>query len=134
MRIRPLTETVSKEDADGLVMRPKIMLRVPVVRLKNGCLRILTDNIYWSDGSKTNLTVDAKVAAKRPRRGSTPSVALIWRGRNIRCIDWKLKRPFPDGTVIEGWHEHLWDERKGREVGIPFQAPAYGADEIMSQT
>ena len=130
MRVRPLTEGPSKAEVDGLIAVPKLLLRLPLPRLKNGCLRMRTDRIYWSNGQQTGLLVDAHVPAKTPRRGTTPQVALVWRNENVRCIDWKLRRPFADGTVVEGWHEHLWDEQNGRELGVPFPAPVYGSDDL----
>ena len=117
----PLTPAPSKEDADALVALPKYIRRMPVVRAINQDLRIKTDRIYDSAGRPTGLTVDAHVSASGATRGETPRVCPIWRGEPIRCVDWHVRREFADGTVVEGWHEHLGPGGGGRAFAPPLE-------------
>jgi hypothetical protein len=39
-------------------------------------------------------------------------------------VDWKLRECFRDGVVVEGWHEHLWDDEHEDHIGRPFRPPA----------
>jgi hypothetical protein len=38
----------------------------------------------------------------------TPSVALLWYGKRIRGLNREMRHDNPNGTIIRGWHEHLW--------------------------
>lgn len=44
-----------------------------------------------------------------------PGVALIWHGKRIRGVDWRIKHDvIEDGIVtgfIRGWHEHIWTDK-----------------------
>ena len=91
-----------------------------------------TDSIYLSDGRKSGLTVDAKMTSKRHKGGATPSVALIWRNKSIRCIDWEVRHEFADGVIVTGWHEHLWDDTHERDIGCAFDIPL-GVDNDLEQ-
>jgi len=102
---------------------------MPRIRSINRDLRIKTSRIYDSAGRLTGLTIDAHMPESRVTHGETPSVCLIWRGADIRCIDWEVRHEFADGTVVEGWHEHLWDDKHQRQVGRSFAPPlALGSD------
>ena len=48
----------------------------------------------------------------------TPSAALEWYEQRIRGINYELWHDNPDGTIIKGWHEHIWspDEQDHRVV------------------
>jgi hypothetical protein len=37
-----------------------------------------------------------------------PSSALEWNGKRIRGLNYELRHDNPDGTIVKGWHEHLW--------------------------
>lgn len=130
--LRPLTGRPSKRDAEALVALPKYIRRMPRTRLRHGSQRLKTDKVYDSSGRATGLTVDAHVSFPqgRGRHGETPQVSLVWRRESIRCIDWERRRPFADGTVVEGWHEHLWDDTHGRDVGTRFSPPLARAADL----
>lgn len=38
----------------------------------------------------------------------TPSAALLWHGKRIRGLNREMRHDNPDGTIVRGWHEHLW--------------------------
>ncbi len=115
----PLTPAPSREDADALVALPKYIRRMPPIRAINQDLRIKTNRIYDSANRQIGLTVDAHVSASGATCGETPRICLIWRGKPIRCIDWHVQREFADGTVVEGWHEHLGPGGGGRAFTPP---------------
>ena len=122
---RPLTAGPSKSDADALVALPKYIKRMPPVRERTGSRRIKTRSVYDSSGRPTGLMVDAHVSMprQRGRHGEVPQVSLVWRNVSIRCIDWEVRHTFADGTVVVGWHEHLWDDTHRREAGRRFDPP-----------
>ena len=126
----PITRGPSRRDADALVDLPKYIRRMPRKRFLNGRWRIKTDYIYDSAGERTGLEVDAHAPADETRHGETIQVALVWRGESIRCIDWELVREFADGTVVEGWHEHLWDDEHGRDIGRKIDPPMHDRDDL----
>lgn len=37
-----------------------------------------------------------------------PSSALEWHGKRIRGLNKEIWHDNPDGSVVRGWHEHLW--------------------------
>src|SRR6266436_2369543 len=68
-----------------------------------------------SDPSKpiTGLVVIAKAhqaPAGLPR--PTPSAALEWYGKRIRGLSYEQWHDNPDGTIVRGWHEHLWSPQQ----------------------
>ena len=126
----PITPRPSQRDADALVSLPKYIKRMPRKRCLNRRWRIKTDYIYNSAGDRTGLVVDAHAPADESRHGETIQVALVWRGEAIRCIDWELCREFADGTVVKGWHEHLWDDEHGRDIGRKIDPPMEYRDDL----
>ena len=38
----------------------------------------------------------------------TASAALVWYSKRIRGINYEQRHDNPDGTVVRGWHEHIW--------------------------
>jgi hypothetical protein len=42
----------------------------------------------------------------------TPSAALEWYGKRIRGLSHEQWHDNPDGTVVRGWHEHLWSPQE----------------------
>ena len=126
---RPFTSAPSQRDADAIVALPKYIPRMPRVRLINRDLRLELRRIYDSAGNQLpGLVVDAHAPPPGTHRGETPRVSLTWRGVSIRCIDWEVRHEFADGSVVEGWHEHLWDDRHERNVGCPFDPPGISCD------
>jgi hypothetical protein len=119
--VRPITPGPSKADCDALIALPKYLLRIPRKRYRDGQWRMRADTIYDSARNRVALTVEAHA---RDQRGQTPNVALVWRSRPIRRIDWKVRKRFADRSVVEGWHEHLWDDELEDRVGRAFEPPA----------
>ncbi|MGI5816645.1 MAG: hypothetical protein ACOX9R_00965 [Armatimonadota bacterium] len=124
-----ITPGPTKAEADALVALPKFMKRKPRERVINATRRLKSDYIYDSAGRQIGITIDVHISEPR-NPGDTVSAALIWRGCPIRRIDWKVVEQFPDGTVVEGWHEHLWDEECEDRVGRPFGPPVDGWDHL----
>ena len=58
-----------------------------------------------------------------------PSASLLWHGKRIRGVDYKIKHEVVEGGivvgVIKGWHEHYWtdlDEDEAiRELNPPLR-------------
>lgn len=49
-----------------------------------------------------------------------PGVALLWHGKRIRGVDWKIRHDVIENGMItgfvRGWHEHIW--RDGDQDGF----------------
>jgi hypothetical protein len=69
--------------------------------------------------------VIARVARRLPGvAGQRPSASLEWHGIRIRGLDYEIRHDNPDGTVFNGWHEHLWSpEEEDRRVRAPGEIP-----------
>lgn len=74
-------------------------------------------------GKDARLRLCARLSPALPGIGikPTPGVALQWRGKIIRKLDWALRHENVQyGTVIgivRGWHEHIWtDEDQGKFI------------------
>ena len=130
--LHSITGGPSRRDATALVSLPKYIKKMPRQRNIQGRLRRKTNYIYDSAGSLTGLTIDAHAPEDTERHGETIQIALIWRNEPIRHIDWEIRRKFADGTVVEGWHEHLWDDRYRDKIGRPFTVPIGCADDLES--
>jgi hypothetical protein len=124
-----ITPGPTKAEADALVALPKFMKRKPIERLINATARMKSDYIYDSSGRQIGLTIDVHISDPQ-NPGDTVSAALIWRGCPIRRIDWKVEELFADGTVVPGWHEHLWDDELEDRIGRPFRPPLDGWDHL----
>lgn len=121
--MRPFNEKPTRAEADAIVAMPKYITRLPRARTIGGAARLKTDKIYLPNGALSGLSIDIHTSTGKTARGRTPRGVLIYRGCPIRGVDWEVRHEFADGTVVEGWHEHLWDDRHGRQVGVAFAPP-----------
>jgi len=117
--------TFTKADADYLVAAPKFIPAIPMRQFLSGIRMtgwLLQTRVYSTSAPNEpigGLVVKAKI--RKPPTGLprlTPSAALEWYGMRIRGINWELWHDNPDGTIVKGWHEHLWspDERDDRVI------------------
>ncbi len=120
-----ITPGPTRAEADALVALPKFIRRMPVARDRDGTRRLKSNRIYDSSGRQIGIWIDAHVSEPL-KPGDTISVALIWRRKPIRRIDWKAIETFHDGAIVPGWHEHLWDEDLEDRIGRPFEPPVEG--------
>ncbi len=86
-------------------------------------------------GWKTSIRVYSKTDLRAPIKGlvvmaklhqaplglprPTPSAALEWNGKRIRGINYELRHDNPDGTIVKGWHEHVWSPSEQDHRVIP---------------
>jgi len=124
-----ITPGPTKAEADALIALPKYMKRKPRERRINATRRLKSDYIYDSSGRKIGMIIDVQILYPQ-NPGDTVSAALMWRGCPIRRVDWKVRECFADGTVVAGWHEHLWDEDLEDRIGQTFTAPIDGWDHL----
>lgn len=53
-----------------------------------------------------------------------PSASLEYHGIRIRGLDYEMWHDNPDGTVVRGWHEHVWSQaEEDRRVRSPGREP-----------
>jgi hypothetical protein len=102
-------------EVDYLVGQPKFIRAIPRAR------HLDREN---AKGWEIHAAVFDKNNPKRPIQGlvikakaheapsglphPTPSAALEWFGKRIRGINYEVWHDNPDGTIVRGWHEHLW--------------------------
>lgn len=48
-----------------------------------------------------------------------PSVALEWYGVRIRGLNYEIWHDNPDGSVVRGWHEHVWSPEYEDDCVVP---------------
>jgi hypothetical protein len=117
--------TFSKAEADYLVAAPKFIRAFPKRQFLNA--RRMTGWLLQTrvfSASEPNEPIAGLVIKARLHQAPiglprlTPSAALEWYGVRIRGINWELWHDNPDGTIVKGWHEHLWspDEQDERVV------------------
>ncbi len=75
------------------------------------------------------LIVKARVKRRLPGlpRGKA-SCSLLWHGCRIRGLDYEIRHDNPDGTVVRGWHEHIWNDEDADARVIPARPRVGGAD------
>jgi hypothetical protein len=100
---------------DYLVASPKFIKVIPplprpgsrvpsVVRIQS--------QVFWK--SEPGKPISGLVVMAKARQAPTgipkpnPSSALEWHGKRIRGLNYELWHDNPDGSIVKGWHEHLW--------------------------
>lgn len=48
-----------------------------------------------------------------------PSAALEWHGKRIRGLNYEVWHDNPDGTIVKGWHEHVWSPADQDSYVVP---------------
>lgn len=118
-------ERFTKAEADYLVAAPKLITEIPRQQFLNTQSRTgwrIVAQVFSKSDSRPikGLVVIAKVhqapvGLPRP----TPSAALEWHGKRIRGLNYELWHDNPDGTIVRGWHEHLWSPKEQDHRVIP---------------
>jgi hypothetical protein len=99
---------------DYLVHAPKFIKEIPRPQFLNATARTglkIIVPVYSNADSRPikGLVVIAKAHQAPPGLPRpTPSSALEWFGRRIRGLNYELRHDNPDGTLVAGWHEHVW--------------------------
>ena len=106
----------TKAEVDSLVQRNKFVTGIPKPTLVENYWVIEAPVYLTSEPQRPvqSLIVCARViraVAGIPR--ALPGVALVWKGHRVRGIDRNTRHDNPDGSRIDGWHEHLWSEKYG---------------------
>lgn len=105
----------TKADVEYLIATPKFIKAVPRVQLLDSVRKTgwkMQSEIY-SKADSNRPIVGLVIMAKCYQSPSglprpTPSSALEWHGRRIRGLNYELWHDNPDGTIVKGWHEHIW--------------------------
>jgi hypothetical protein len=101
-------------DVDYLLRARKYISSIPTIH-ENEFEYSIKANVKRIDdpGRELGLTVLAHV--KRPLPGlprNFPACALQWHGYRIRGVNWHVYFENDDGTIIKGWHEHIWHDKE----------------------
>jgi hypothetical protein len=105
----------TKGEVDYLVGIPKLVLRIPREEFLNRQSKTgwLIEMRVFKPGDLRAPIPGLVVIAKAHQAPTglprpTPSVALNWYGKRIRGLNREVRHDNPDGTVVRGWHEHIW--------------------------
>lgn len=104
-------EGPNKADVDYVIKERKFITHMPEVTERAYEFRMQAVVYRKSFGKKpTGLVLMARVKkspAGVPR--PYPSAALVLNGRfRVRGLNHEIRHDNPDGSVVNGWHEHIW--------------------------
>jgi len=109
-------ERFTKAEADYLVDTAKFVRVIPDIQSVRASGWRVQANVYRKSEPRNpikGLVVMAKAHRAPPGLPHpTPSAALEWYGKRIRGLNYELWHDNPDGTVVKGWHEHVWSPRE----------------------
>jgi hypothetical protein len=102
---------LNKADVDYLVAEPKFIKDLPPAVVQEN-YRVIEAAVYRK-GDPPVLVPSLNIYARVPLPiagvpSAIPGAALRWYGRRIRGFDQERRHDNPDGSVVWGWHEHLW--------------------------
>lgn len=108
-------------DVDYLVKTKKFISAIPAV-METSSEFMMQANVRRKDdpGRETQLIIraHAKKSPPGPPKG-IPSCVLQWHGHRIRGVNWEVWHDNPDGTIVRGWHEHIWNDKDGDGHVVP---------------
>jgi hypothetical protein len=105
-----------KAEIDYLVAEPKFIKDLPPAVLQ-GNYRVIEAAVYRKGDPPVvipSLIVNVRVPL--PVAGvpiGVPGAALRWCSYRIRGLDRETQHDNPDGSIVRGWHEHLWSQEWG---------------------
>lgn len=118
-------------EADALVAAAKVAGKVMSNTMK-GDNRAATKEITIAVRRKDSPSIDlvlvlnGRIKVKKlPGVASIhkPGVALMWHGKRIRGVDWKIRHEVTQNGIvtgfIKGWHEHIWTDSEDDKFIIP---------------
>lgn len=107
------TNRFTKADVDYMVAEAKFIREIPVVSCNSTASLERMQAPVFSKAAPSiairGLLMIATVHTSPtgiPR--AIPSSVLEWHGRRVRGVNYEIWHDNPDGTIIRGWHEHLW--------------------------
>ena len=111
-----VVEPFTKADVDYLVDAAKFIRFIPALPKPRGGvmpdkLRIQAKVFRKAEPNNpiTGLVIVATVRTSPPGVPKPiPSSALEWFGKRIRGLNYEVWHDNPDGSVVRGWHEHVW--------------------------
>jgi hypothetical protein len=113
-----LPDRFDKAEVDYLVAAAKFIRFTPKITFidakRQTGWRIQAEVFKKSEPGKPikGLVVMAKAnQAPAPLPHPKPSAALEWYGKRIRGLNHEQWHDNPDGSIVKGWHEHIWSPR-----------------------
>lgn len=91
-------------------------------RIGDSRLEIQAAVFNKSEPNKPIMGLVVKAKVHKPPAGlprPTPSAVLEWHGKRIRGLNYEVRHDNPDGSVVRGWHEHLWSPAEQDACVIP---------------
>jgi hypothetical protein len=108
-------ERFTKAEVEYLVAAPKFIRVVPATRLyrpQSAAVTIIHAAVFKK--SEPNNPVPGLIVMAKAREAPpgipkpTPSAAPEWYGKRVRGLNYELWHDNPDGSIVKGWHEHIW--------------------------
>jgi hypothetical protein len=105
-----LSPEPTRAEVDYLIREKKFIRSMPAMVTDRYEYRVQAEVRKISNpGEALGLVIYAR--AKRSPSGvpkGLPSAALMWRGYRIRGLNKELWHDNPEGSTVQGWHEHIW--------------------------
>ena len=99
---------------DYLVATPKFIRAVPPLQPSGSPPVVIRVHTLVFKTSEPNRPIGGLVVMAKARQAPSgvpkppPSSALEWFGKRIRGLDYEVWHDNPDGSIVKGWHEHVW--------------------------
>ena len=120
------TERFTKAQVDYLVAATKFIRAVPVApdyNPKQPVHRTIQVEVFKKSAPNRPIRGLIVMARARPSPPGVPkpipSSALEWYGKRIRGLNYELWHDNPDGSIVRGWHEHLWSPAEQDRYVVP---------------
>lgn len=116
-----MSQPFTEAEVDYLVKAKKFISAIPKVE-EAASEFIIQADVRRSDNPGREMGLIIRVHAKRSPPGlpkGIPSCVLQWHGHRIRGINRELWHDNPDGTVVKGWHEHIWNDQDSDDRVVP---------------
>jgi hypothetical protein len=115
------SEPFTRGDVDYLVSKAKFIRTIPVLPVYDPSRTVTIIQAEVLEKAKSKKALKGLIIMAKARHSPTgipkplPSSALVWYSRRIRGLNYELWHDNPDGSIVRGWHEHLWSPEQGDE-------------------
>ena len=119
MRAVPLPFT--KADVDYLIKAKKLISAIPQMA-ETASEFVMQADIRRKDDPGREKGLIIRAHAKKSPPGlpkGVPSCVIQWHGYRIRGVNRELWHDNPDGTIVRGWHEHIWNDQDRDSRVVP---------------
>ena len=111
----------TKADVDYLIKAKKLISAIPQMA-ETASEFVMQADIRRKDDPGREKGLIIRAHAKKSPPGlpkGVPSCVIQWHGYRIRGVNRELWHDNPDGTIVRGWHEHIWNDQDRDSRVVP---------------